>query len=180
MEHQNIIESLEYLEDILDESSPVPFTTKVMVDKKRLCDVIVDIRLKLPNSIKQAEWVVQERNKILNDAKKEAQNILRESEQYANRLVNDNEIIKKANVQAKKVVDTAKSASREIKLGAYEYADNILYNVERSLRDAVDVFHQQCMEIEDTYTGALQVVENNRKELRGVTTQNSVDSEETE
>ncbi len=180
MEYENIRESLEILEDILDESSAVPLTSKVLVDKKRICDLIVDIRLKLPNSLKQADWVVQERNKILNDAKKEAQNILKEAEVYANRMVNDNEIIKKSNVQAKKVLENAKIAGKEIKLGAYEYADNILYNLEKSLRDAVDSFHQQCIEIEETYTNALQVVSDNRKELRGVTTQRPMESEDEE
>ncbi|HAN10236.1 MAG TPA: ATPase [Clostridiales bacterium] len=181
MEFENIRESLEILEDILDESSPVPFTTKVMVDKKRLCDIVVDIRLKMPNSIKQAEWVVQERSKIRNDAIKEAQDIAKEAEIYANRLVSENEIIKRSNVQAKKILDTAKIASEEIKQGAYEYADNILYNLERSLRGAMDVFHQQCMDIEDTYTNALQIVADNRTELRGATSQQDPDdSEETE
>ncbi|HCC07130.1 MAG TPA: ATPase [Clostridiales bacterium] len=180
MEFENIRESLEILEDILDESSPVPFTTKVMVDKKRLCDIVVDIRLKMPNSIKQAEWVVQERSKIRSDAIKEAQDIAKEAEAYANKLVNENEIIKKANMQAKKIIDNAKIASQEIKQGACEYADNILYNLERSLRGAIDVFHQQCVDIEDTYANAIQIVADNRTELRGATNQGSDDSEETE
>lgn len=180
MDFDNIKESLEILEDILDESGPVPFTSKVMVDKKRLCDIIVDIRLKLPNSLKQAEWVIQERNKILNDAKKEAQNVLKEAEAYVNKLVSENEIIKKSNMQAKKVIENAKESSKEIKVGAYEYADNILYNLERSLREAMDMFHEQCLDIEETYTNAVQVVVNNRKELRGATAQNPTDSEDVE
>lgn len=66
----SILQLLEAIEDMLDSSSAVPFTGKVMIDKDELYEIITDIRLKLPNEIKQSKWVIEERNKILIDAQK--------------------------------------------------------------------------------------------------------------
>ena len=65
----SILQLLEAIEDMLDSSSAVPFTGKVMIDKDELYEIITDIRLKLPNEIKQS-MVIEERNKILIDAQK--------------------------------------------------------------------------------------------------------------
>ena len=56
---------LETLEDILEKSRNVPFSSKCIVDKEEVLDIIKEIRLKLPDELKQAKWVKEERQKIL-------------------------------------------------------------------------------------------------------------------
>ena len=78
---------LENLEEILESSSKVPFSTKVMVDADELREIIEEIRLKLPDELKQAKWVKEERQRIISDAELEAQKVLKETEsrKYAKR-----------------------------------------------------------------------------------------------
>ena len=64
---ESIVELFERLEDMIDEASKVPFTENVMINKTELMDILMEMKLKFPNALKQAEWVVQERNKILNE-----------------------------------------------------------------------------------------------------------------
>ena len=63
---------LETLEDILEKSRNVPFSSKCIVDKEEVLDIIKEIRLKLPDELKQAKWVKEERARILEEAQKEA------------------------------------------------------------------------------------------------------------
>ena len=69
---------LETLEELLEKSKNVPFSTKGIVDKEQMLDLIKEIRLKLPDELKQAKWVKEERQRILVEAKKEAENIIRQ------------------------------------------------------------------------------------------------------
>lgn len=165
---ESIVELFERLEDMIDEAAKVPFTDNVMLNKADLMDVLMEMKLKFPNALKQAEWVVQERNKILTDANKEAQSKVKESERYATKLVDENEITRKAYEQAEKIMESARQTEREMKLGAIEYADNILVNLENSLKGAMESFHHSFIGIEETYSASLQTVTKNRQELRGI------------
>ena len=67
---------LETLEETLENSKAVPFSGKCIVEKEDILDIIKEIRLKLPDELKQAKWVKEERQRILVEAQKEADGIL--------------------------------------------------------------------------------------------------------
>ena len=79
-----IFELLESLEDIIERSRNLPFSAKGVVDKEEILDLIKEIRLKLPDELKQAKWVKEERQRILVEAQKEADGIVKEAE---NRII---------------------------------------------------------------------------------------------
>ncbi|HAA42890.1 MAG TPA: ATPase [Ruminiclostridium sp.] len=163
----SILQLLEAIEDMLDSSSAVPFTGKVMIDKDELYEIITDIRLKLPNEIKQSKWVIEERNKILIDAQKEAENTLKEADAKLAKLVDEHEITKRAYEQAEEIIEAAKQNAREMRLGALDYADEILAEVEKSLKQALEVIHNQNMELEDSLGRVINTIYTNRQELKG-------------
>ena len=65
---------LETLEEMLESSKSIPFSNKGIVDKEEMLEIIKEIRLKLPEELKQAKWVKEERQRILVEAQKEAEN----------------------------------------------------------------------------------------------------------
>ena len=67
---------LESLEDVIEKSRSLPFSDKGIVDKEEILDLIKEIRLKLPDELKQAKWVKEERQRILVEAQKEADGIV--------------------------------------------------------------------------------------------------------
>ena len=77
---------LETLEDMLEKSRAVPFSSKCIVDKEEILDIIKEVRLKLPEELKQAKWVKEERQRILVEAQNEADEIIKEAE---NRIIYD-------------------------------------------------------------------------------------------
>ena len=139
---------LETLEECLERAKNIPFTQKGIVDKEEILDIIKEIRLKLPDELKQAKWVKEERGRILVEAQKEADGIVKEAENRIISMIDEHEITRKAYEQKAQIIETANEMSREISKGTKEYADNILEKVEGVLQEA------------------LKTVENNRKELK--------------
>ena len=137
---------LETLEEILEQSKKLPFTDKAVVDKEAILEVIKEIRLKLPDELKQAKWIKEERQRILTEAQKEANDIVKEAETRIISMIDEHEITKKAYEQKAQIIETANEMSREISQGTKEYADNVLGSIQTALEDA------------------LKVIQNNRKE----------------
>ena len=139
---------LDTLEDLLESSRNLPFSNKSLVEKEEMLDLIKEIRLKLPDELKQAKWVKEERQRILVEAQKEADDIVREAENRIISMIDEHEITRKAYEQKAEIIETANEMSREIKSGTEEYADGVLAGIEVALEDA------------------LKVIKNNRKELK--------------
>lgn len=139
---------LETLEDIMEKSRTVPFSSKCMVDKEEFLEIIKEIRLKLPDEIKQAKWIKEERQRILVEAQNEANDIIKEAENRIISMIDEHEITRKAYEKKVEIIETANEMSREIKSGTEEYADGVLAGIEVALEDA------------------LKVIQNNRKELK--------------
>ena len=139
---------LETLEDILENSKKLPFTDKVIVNKEELVEIIQEIRLKLPDELKQAKWVKEERQRILQEAQKEAEGVVKEAENRIISMIDEHEITRKAYEQKAEIIETANEMSREISKGTKDYADSILQNIEVTLQNA------------------LETIQNNRNELK--------------
>ena len=139
---------LETIENLLENSKRLPFSNKNVVDKDEILNVVREIRLKLPDDLKQAKWVREERTRILQEAKKEGEDIVKEAENRIISMIDEHEITRKAYEKKVEIIETANEMSREISKGTKEYADNVLSGIEVALEDA------------------LKVIRNNRKELK--------------
>ena len=154
------------LEEILDHSKAVPFSNKVSVDKEEVYDIISEIRMKLPNELKQSKWVIEERNKILIDAQREADEIVKNAEDRMVRMVDDNEVTKRAYEQAAAIIDSAKKTSKEMRLGAMEYAEGVLADAEGKLKELKAVVYSESIKTDDYFAQTLNVLAENIQELR--------------
>ncbi len=139
---------LENIEDILEKAKGVPFSNKVLVDKEEILEIISELRLKLPEELKQAKWIKEERQRILVEAQKEADDIVKEAENRIISMIDEHEITKKAYEKKAEIIETANEMSREISKGTKDYADNVLNGIEVALQEA------------------LKIIQNNRNELK--------------
>ncbi len=149
------LELLTELEDIIDKGVAVPFTGRCMLDKEELLEIIQEIRLKLPTDLEQAKWIKAERQNIINDANKEADEIIKVANDKLIAMINENEITKKAMAAAAEITDSANAEAQAAKNSSYQYADYLLENVEtvvlKTIRDL-----EQC----------INIVKDNRNQLR--------------
>lgn len=146
----DVLKLIDEIEDILEEGSTVPFSKKVMVDSDEILDIIKEIRIRLPDEIKQAAWIKEEKQRILAEAQKDADNMLNEAEYRLEELIEHESITKAAKERAEEIINKAQGTAKEIRLGAMEYADSLLLETQEQLKDVIGMLND------------------NRKELRGV------------
>lgn len=163
-----INEMLDLMEDILEESKQALLSSRVVIDKEEFFDIIKDIRLRLPNEIQQSRWVVEDRTKILAQAEAEAKLIIEEAHETVEKLVMEHEITQYAHEEAQKVVNAARIDARELHLGAVEYADSVLKDIENHLKTTLDVIHKEVSEFEAYMGDIINTLYYNRKELKGI------------
>lgn len=138
---------LENLEEIIESGTKVPLSTKVMIDKEEIGEILEEIRMKLPDELKQAKWVKEERQRIIMDAQKEADQIVKETETKIISLVDDHEITRQALAQKEEIIESADKVAREITTGTREYADALLERLEEILKEALNVVHDNRKEL---------------------------------
>ena len=124
--------------------------------------------MKLPNEINQSKWVIEERNKILVDAQKEADEMLKEAEVRLSKLVEEHAVTQKAYEQAAEIMDAAKKSAKEMRLGAIDYADDVMGVAEQRLREMQDSIEQENRKLIEFYKENINVIFDNRQELRGI------------
>lgn len=145
----DVLRLIDEIEDIVEAGTTVPFSGRVMVDRNELLEIIKEIRIKLPDEIKQASWIKDERQRILAEAQKDADTLLKEAEYRLEELIDQNEITKKAKIRAEEIISKSQVNAKEIRLGAMEYADTLLEETQDNLKEII------------------QLLNENRKDLRG-------------
>ncbi len=153
---------LEALEDILERSKSVPFTEKSLIEKGQFLDIIKEIRLKLPDELKQAKWIKEERERIIAEAQKDADAIVKEAENRIISMIDEHEITKKAYDKKTEIIADANEMFREITQGTNTYVDGILANIENNMVELGKTLNGVEMSIQS----ALETIQNNRKELK--------------
>lgn len=154
-----MLELLEQLEDLIETAGSIPFTGKCNVNREEVMGLIRDIRVVMPDEVKQAKWIKDERTKIITDAQQEAERLIRSAHNEANiiiaeaqdrveKLVHKDEIVKQARVKGQELVDTANMQATEIKSGAYRYADEMMQKLELHFEKHYDAIKRNRMELE--------------------------------
>ena len=121
------------IEAKIDECKTIPIWGRGIIDKDEILDMIQEMRNKFPEELKQAKWVKEERQRIINDAQKEAAAMIKNTEEKIAAMVNDHDVTQQAYAKANQIVDSAQQNSREIRLGANQYADDVLRALEEEL-----------------------------------------------
>jgi cell division septum initiation protein DivIVA len=111
----------------------MPLTRQRLIDVEKVYEIIDEVRASFPDELKQARWIVKERQEMLEEAEKESNRILEDARDRAESMASEQEVVKRAQEQAASMIDSARQQEREIRLGAEDYADEMLANLEVNL-----------------------------------------------
>lgn len=172
----NIIELLEYLQDLVENSPKVPMSGKVMLDKREIIEVIDQIINYMPDQFKKAEWVVNERERILNEAKKEYDSVRKETMNMMRQNIENHDLVKEAKIRAQEIIATAQRDAKAIRLGSRDYSDEILTQLDKELEEhkvkliksLQESFEVVAKEIDTNLSGTCDTIKDNIKELRSM------------
>ncbi len=146
----DVLDILEKMEDSLNRSKTVPMTNRVLIDKDEFLKMIQDLRLSLPDNIKNAEWINSHKQEIILEAQKQSDVILSEAEKKIKLMVDDNEIVKMAKTEADDIKAAAQKNAKEIRLGSKEYADTLLEKLEKDLTDIIATVKENRDELKNS------------------------------
>ena len=172
----NVIEILEYLQERLEDSPKVPMSGKVMVDKREFMDILDDIINNLPDQFKKSTWVMKESDRIIAEAKKEAQSLKEEALEIARQNLENHDFSKEAKIRGQEILAAANREAKNMRIGARNYADEILSELDRELEKrkmelikSLQVsFEDTAKEIDENFTKACSVVKENIREKREI------------
>ena len=129
----DILHLVDRLEELFNESRPVWLTHSVIVDEDRMLDLIDQMRVAIPEEIKKAQQIIAQRDRIMAQAKEEANRTIALARDKAERSLDDNELILAANSQAKQIVERAHQEAALTQHEADQYILDSLTNLEMDL-----------------------------------------------
>lgn len=127
-----IDELLEQLDELLDSGIKIP-GKRTVLDVEKLRSVVDEIRLNMPAEVKQARGIVADRADIITNARREADSIIRSTEERAKAMVAQEEITKLAQQKAQEIITNAQSKSREMRKAAQDFVDDIMRRADEEL-----------------------------------------------
>jgi hypothetical protein len=125
---------LDELEVALADARPMPLSASVLVSREELTRLVAEIRELLPNELRQARWLLRERETVLNEAQQTAQRLVADAEQECLRLTGETEVVRAAEREAKRVTREAKEQARSMRLEVEDYIDAQLARFELVLQ----------------------------------------------
>lgn len=162
-----LLSLLEELEDLITSSSKMPFSEKGIIDLDVAQKIIEDIRANLPRDIQQARWLDQERDRIINDAKKEYNRMINEAKEQVEYLVNNNSIYKDAQKRADALLKEAENHSNYMKYRSYEYIDQLLYDMQTDIASVGTTYIEPMADYFNEMLGNINArVNQNRQEMK--------------
>ena len=129
----DVLVLIDKLDDLVHNAKAVPLTDQVRIDREEIYDILDQMRATIPEEIKQARWIVKERQEMLAEAKRECDRLIGEAREQAVREASQTEIVKLAERQAQDIVDDARRQARETRLEMEDWADGILSTLEVNL-----------------------------------------------
>src|SRR5580692_10827311 len=131
--NMDVLVLIDKLDDLVHNAKAVPLTDQVRIDREEIYDILDQMRATIPEEIKQARWIVKERQEMLAEAKREQDRLLQEAREQAVREASQTEIVKLAERQAQEIIDEARRQARETRLEMEDWADGILATLESNL-----------------------------------------------
>ena len=167
------------IEEYIDNCKFQPLsTTKIVVNKDDIDDLLAELRLRTPDEIKKYQKIIANKDAILNDAKERSEAMIAEATAHINQLVSEHEIMQKAYNEANQIIEQAQQQAQDIlgnatneandlRTRAMQYTDDILANVQSILSTGMDSFEHAQSEMMTSLNSSLNVVVESRKELGG-------------
>nr|WP_206811814.1 ATPase [Paradesulfitobacterium ferrireducens] len=144
----DVMKLLDELEEIVDRGTKIPMTGKVLVDDTVIFEILDKVRAALPEEVQNAKWVLSERQRILNEAESDAQKMVEQGKSYVEKMAEESEIVKQAQAYAEDIARQAQAFAREVKVGAIQYADELLQKAEASLYDTIQAVRRNREELQ--------------------------------
>ncbi len=137
----DILQLIDRLEEVFNESRAIPLTHSVIVDEDRMLDIIDQMRVTIPEEVKKAQQVLAQRDRILAQAQEEAERTVQLARERAEQMVQREIIVQEAQKQAEQILAQAQLEAEDIRREADAYALQSLQRLEEELNRLLRQVH---------------------------------------
>lgn len=162
MNERNIEDIIGALYDLVQDARTMPLAAdKCIIERDRVLDMLDDILAQLPSELKQSRTIVESRNELINQARREAESILRQAQEQAKQMVTKEAIYIEAKRRSEELVGQTQDRINALRKAGNEYMDDALRRTEETIAQALE-------EVKDTRMKFRTVTEaqESRKEQR--------------
>ncbi|HSL30415.1 MAG TPA: hypothetical protein VK900_14545 [Anaerolineales bacterium] len=129
----DILQLIDRLEELFNESKAIPLTRNVMVDEDRMLDIIDQMRIAIPEEVKKAQQLLGQRDRVLAQAQEEANRTLELARQKAEQLVSKDMVAQEAQRRADQVLAQVHAQAEGIRADADDYVIDSLTQLQAEL-----------------------------------------------
>ena len=135
----NIEDIIGSLYDMVQDARAMPLAAdKCILERDRVLDMLDEIIAQLPGELKQSRTIVESRNELINQARREAEGIIRQAEEQARQMVTKEAIYAEAKKRSEELVGQTQSRINQLRKAGNEYMDDALRQTEETITKALN------------------------------------------
>ena len=139
MNEQNIEDIISALYDLIQDARAMPLASdKCIVERDKVLDMLDEIIAQLPVELKQARTIVESRNELIGQARREAETVIREAQEKADQMVKQEAIYQEAKRQCREMVAQTQNRMAELRKASNDYMDDALRRTEEAIAISLD------------------------------------------
>jgi F0F1-type ATP synthase membrane subunit b/b' len=156
---------LSQLEEMVRDAKSMPLSSSALLNRDEVLDLIEDLKAALPDEIKQARWVVKDREELLAKARRDAEAMVEQARAEQLRLASHEAVMQRAKEEAERIVQEADEDARRLRLEAEDYVDAKLAQLEGTLQKILE----ETIASNEVLSKTIDQVVAGREKLRGAT-----------
>jgi cell division septum initiation protein DivIVA len=138
----DLVGLIQRLEETVLDAQRIPFGNKILMVESDLLEIIDQMRINIPEEIRDARRIMREREAIPRDAQREAEQILTHAREQANRMISDEAIVREAEARSEQMIEDAQNAVAQARREMDAYSMNMLRDVEHRLNTHLSSIHR--------------------------------------
>ena len=168
---------IEEIEEYIDNCNFQTLSKKnIIVNKEEMEELLRELRMKTPEEIKRYQKMLANKDAILADAQAKADAIINQANLQLTEMVSEQEIMKQAyeqanavvqsaTIQAQEILNNATADANEIRLGAMQYTDSMLANMQSIIQNTLESYNARYSSLVNSLNGYYDMINENRMEL---------------
>ena len=139
MSNRNTEDIIGALYDMVQDARSMPLAAdKCILERDRVLDMLDEIIAQLPHELKQSRTIVESRNELISQARREAENVIRQAQEKAKELVTQEAIYKEALKRSEELVTQTQNRIDMLKKAANQYMDDALKTTEEVIAKSLE------------------------------------------
>jgi vacuolar-type H+-ATPase subunit H len=159
------------LEEMVRDAKSMPLSSSALMNRDEVLELIEQMKDSLPDEIKQARWIVKDREELLAKARRDAEGMVEQAREEQLRLASHEAVVQRAQEEAERILQEASEDGRRLRLESEDYVDAKLAQLESALQRILD----DVIVTNQSLGRTIDQVQAGREKLRGAVPSTNVD-----